>query len=94
MQGHIAGGVRQFEFMEGFVGRGRKKQQIATARSTGHTHLVAVSQKLDLPADAFDSVCRLSADFLAGVPIKSIRFLGGKLGKQLRENGLETMGEI
>ena len=31
---------------------------------------------------------------LAGVPIKSIRFLGGKLGKQLREEGLETMGDI
>ena len=31
---------------------------------------------------------------LADVPIKSIRFLGGKLGKQLRENGLEKMGDI
>ena len=31
---------------------------------------------------------------LAKVPIKSIRFLGGKLGKKLREEGLETMGDI
>ena len=28
------------------------------------------------------------------VPIKSIRMLGGKLGKSLREAGLETMGDI
>jgi nucleotidyltransferase/DNA polymerase involved in DNA repair len=31
---------------------------------------------------------------LEKVPIKSIRMLGGKLGKQLREAGLETMGDI
>ena len=31
---------------------------------------------------------------LAEVPVKSVRWLGGKLGKQLREAGLETMGDI
>ena len=31
---------------------------------------------------------------LADVPIKNIRWLGGKLGKQLRDAGLETMGDI
>ena len=31
---------------------------------------------------------------LAEVPIKNIRWLGGKLGKSLRDAGLETMGDI
>ena len=31
---------------------------------------------------------------LSDVPIRNIRMLGGKLGKQLKEAGLETMGEI
>lgn len=31
---------------------------------------------------------------LAKVPIRNIRWLGGKLGKSLREAGLETMGDI
>ena len=31
---------------------------------------------------------------LAGVPIKNIRWLGGKLGQQLRDAGLHTMGDI
>jgi hypothetical protein len=31
---------------------------------------------------------------MAGVPIKSIRFLGGKLGKLLREKGYNNMGDL
>lgn len=31
---------------------------------------------------------------LAQVPIKNIRWLGGKLGQQLRDAGLTTMGDI
>ena len=31
---------------------------------------------------------------LASVPIKNIRWLGGKLGKQMLDAGLETMGDI
>lgn len=31
---------------------------------------------------------------LKDVPIRNIRMLGGKLGKQLKEAGLETMGDI
>jgi nucleotidyltransferase/DNA polymerase involved in DNA repair len=31
---------------------------------------------------------------LAGVPVKDIRMLGGKLGKQLRDAGIEKMGDV
>jgi len=31
---------------------------------------------------------------LAEVPIRNIRMLGGKLGKQLREAGIKKMGEV
>jgi nucleotidyltransferase/DNA polymerase involved in DNA repair len=31
---------------------------------------------------------------LAGVAVRDIRMLGGKLGKQLRDAGIEKMGDI
>ena len=37
---------------------------------------------------------RYYKEALANVPVRDIRMLGGKLGKQLRDAGIEKMGDI